>query len=104
MTGDADKVQNSYDQLAGLNYLPHLRAWRAYCEKGASELADEAGISRAALYNLETQRARATFSTVRKLARALRLKPRTLVFFSPDQLFSADDEPGQGEEEGRDVA
>lgn len=73
-------------QLAGMNYLPYLRAWRAYRAMGLVKLAEEAGVSRATMYNLEMQKGKATITTISKLAKALRVKPTMLVFVNPEDL------------------
>ena len=44
------------------------------------ELATLAGVSRPTIARLETTNKRATLATTRKLARALKVKPETLVY------------------------
>jgi len=51
--------------------LPYLRAWRERQSFGLRELAREAGLNQATLYNLEVLERPAQPKTVRALARAL---------------------------------
>jgi transcriptional regulator with XRE-family HTH domain len=58
--------------------LPSLKAWREYHALTQRELAAEAGVGAATIARLET--GSATYpSTIRKLARALKVKPEDLL-------------------------
>lgn len=59
--------------------VPGLRGARMQALLSQAELAERAGITQAALSRLETARASARLSTVRKLARALRVPPSALL-------------------------
>lgn len=64
---------------------PVIRGLRKEHGFTQEELATDAGISRAHLASLETERREATSPVMRKLARALGLR-------SPDSLIKADEE------------
>jgi DNA-binding XRE family transcriptional regulator len=64
-------------------FLPHLRAWRMYSLMSMVELSEAAKVSRDTLIQLELQRNRANFSTVGKLADALHITRRQLVYEQP---------------------
>lgn len=62
--------------------LPKLKALQAIRESQfltQAELAAKAGISRVTVNRIEQQEIEPRFSTVKKLARALKVEPRTLV-------------------------
>ena len=58
--------------------LPSLKAWREYRALTQRELASKAGVGSATIARLET--GSATYATtIRKLARALKVKPEDLL-------------------------
>jgi transcriptional regulator with XRE-family HTH domain len=58
--------------------LPHLRQWRLRAGLSQDDLAELAGISRSTVHNAETGAKDVLPSTLRSLARALKLKPHEL--------------------------
>ncbi len=64
----------------------HLRAWRERRALTQKELADKAGVTQLSITRIETGQQNARPTTVRKLAKALRIKPEQL-FRDPDQTL-----------------
>jgi DNA-binding XRE family transcriptional regulator len=65
-------------------HLARLRSWRIYRLMSQRDLALAAGLNKATVMTLEAGTYRANFSTVHKLARALRIEPETLAWSAPE--------------------
>ena len=63
--------------------IPYLRAWRVWRGLSQQELADQAGISKTTVVQLEHGRAVPHFVTVAKLAVALNLTREQLLHTKP---------------------
>lgn len=90
----ADTVQTRRRKERGIHPI-HLRAWRHYRILSQPELAELAGLTRAAVSKLETQRdATAKPETIGKLAKALGISREQLVREAPpvtDDMRGEDD-------------
>jgi transcriptional regulator with XRE-family HTH domain len=65
--------------------LHFLRAWRAYLVLSIGELSDASGVSKDTIVQLEHERTRANPATVGKLAKALDITRRQLVYEQPPE-------------------
>lgn len=65
--------------------LPYLREWRVTRDLTLRGLAEKAGVSVAAISRLEHGDTEANPLTVKKLAKALRIKRTTLINQDPEQ-------------------
>jgi transcriptional regulator with XRE-family HTH domain len=63
--------------------LPHLRQWRLREGLTQEDLAELAGVSRSTVHNAEADK-EVLPSTLQRLARAFKVKPRELQHLPPD--------------------